>query len=123
MRRNETEIKLSVSNARAVQRRLASIGYRKIEPRHFERNILFDFPDCRLRQSNCVVRLRHEGKRSLLTFKGPPLRSSRYKIRREIETEVGDARRFQEILESLGMRAIFRYEKYRTTYAFKEKSA
>jgi adenylate cyclase class 2 len=119
---HETEIKLSVSNARAAKLRLAGLGFRKIEPRHFERNFLFDFPDLRLHKSSCVVRLRHEGKRSLLTFKGPPLRSSTYKIRREIETEVEDGHRFREILEALGLRAIFCYEKYRTTFADQKKT-
>jgi len=114
---NETEIKLSVSNAGAVKRRLADLGFRKIEPRHFERNFLFDFSDLRLRKSSCVVRLRQEGNRSLVTFKGPPLQSSTYKIRREIETGVEDGHRFREILEALGLRAVFSYEKYRTTYA------
>lgn len=120
---HETEIKLSISNASAIKRRLANLGFQKTEPRHFERNFLFDFPDLHLRESGCVVRLRYEGKRTLLTFKGPPLRSSTYKIRREIETEVEHGRRFREILEALGLRAIFCYEKYRTTYANKKKKS
>ena len=120
MPHHETEIKVSVSNAGAVKRRLADLGFRRVEPRHFERNFLFDFPDLRLRKSSCVVRLRQEGKRSLLTFKGPPLKFSPYKIRREIETEVADGRRIREILAALGLRPVFCYEKYRTAYASHE---
>ncbi len=117
MHGHETEIKLKVGSAAAARRSLSRTGLVRIEPRHFERNFLFDFPDQRLRKSKCVVRLRHEGKRTLLTFKGPPLNSSRYKIRREIETEIADGSRCREILESLGLCPVFCYEKYRTTYA------
>lgn len=117
MPHNETEIKLKVSSVRAIKRRLADLGFVIFERRHLERNFLFDFPDLRLRKSSSVIRLRHEGKRSVLTFKGAPLRSPDYKIRREIETVIGDAGPMREILESLGLREIFCYEKFRTTYA------
>lgn len=117
MPKNETEIKLKVSSVRAIRRRLADLGFVIFERRHFERNFLFDFPDMRLRQSGSVVRLRHEGKRSVLTFKGAPIQSRDYKIRREVETEIADAGPMRAILESLGLREVFCYEKFRTTYA------
>lgn len=119
---NETEIKLKVSSVRAIKRRLTDLGFLIIERRHRERNFLFDFPDLWLRKSSSVVRLRREGKRNLLTFKGPPRESRDYKIRREIETEIGDAGPMREILESLGLREIMCYEKFRTTYAPSRKS-
>src|SRR5271169_6584556 len=114
---HETEIKLRVSSPHAIKRRIQSLGFVVTEPRHFERNVLFDFSDLRLRKSRSAIRLRQEGKRFLLTFKGPPLQSRDYKIRREIETEVADGRRMKETLEALGLHAVFCYEKYRTTYA------
>jgi len=122
---DETEIKLRVSNPRAIKRRLATLGFAAIEPRHFERNLLFDFPDLRLRQARSVLRLRFEGTRCLVTFKGAPLESRSYKIRREIETEVEDGLRMKEVFASLGLHEVFRYEKYRTTYApsFQRKSS
>ena len=100
----------------SVKRRLAELGFVTIKRRSFERNFLFDFPDLRLRKANSVVRVRFEGKQSLLTFKGAPVRSRDYKIRREIETYVDDGHRLREILEALGLRRTFCYEKYRTTY-------
>ncbi|HKO03234.1 MAG TPA: class IV adenylate cyclase [Candidatus Acidoferrales bacterium] len=39
-----------------------------------------------------------------------------YKVRREIEFEVPDARAFREVLTALGLRPAFYYEKLRTTY-------
>lgn len=62
------------------------------------------------------MRLRLEGKRSLLTFKGPQAVHDRFKDRLEIETEVKDGSEAGRILEALGLRATFRYEKWRTTY-------
>ena len=122
MPKNETEIKLSVANVREIKRRLAGLRFVIRERRHLERNFLFDFPDLRLRKSGSVIRLRHEGKRNVLTFKGAPIQSRNYKIRREIETVIADAGPMREILESVGLRETFSYEKFRTTYASNRKS-
>lgn len=71
--------------------------------------------------------------RVVLTYKGPAVeeqaagkdmargephfeRVSRHKIREEVEAEVADASSLRQILEALGLRGWFRYEKYRTTY-------
>jgi adenylate cyclase class 2 len=67
--------------------------------------------------------LRFAGKRGVLTFKGAPLHSHEYKIRKEIETGIEDGDRLREILESLGLREIFRYDKYRTVYRFTRSGA
>jgi adenylate cyclase class 2 len=113
----ETEIKLAVRNARALKRRLRSLGFQRVQPRYFESNALFDFPDARLRNARCLLRLRRIGKQWLLTFKGAPRPSQRFKIRGEIETEVANGVRLRQILEALGLREAFRYEKFRTVYA------
>jgi adenylate cyclase class 2 len=115
--RHETEIKLVVRNVKDVRWRLAELGFRPVQARHFETNYLFDFSDQRLRKSRCLLRLRFAGDRGLLTFKGAPVRSRDYKIRREIETTVEDGHRVGEILRNLGMREVFYYEKFRTMYA------
>ncbi len=112
---HETEIKLAVGDLGALQRRLRDLGFRTIRGRHFERNVLFDFGDQRLRKARCLLRLRWEGRRCLLTFKGAPVRSRSYKIRPETETVVANGRRLQATLERLGMRRTFCYEKYRTS--------
>jgi adenylate cyclase class 2 len=121
MHDQETEIKLRVADPRAIKRKLASLGFVPAEPRHFERNLLFDFPDLRLRHARSVLRLRFERARNLVTFKGAPLDSPGYKVRREIETEVKDGRRLKEAFEALGLREVFRYEKYRTAYAARRR--
>lgn len=117
MRQHETEIKLEVHDPRALKRRLKKLGFGAVRARHFERNLLFDFPDMRLRRAQCLVRVRWVGREAILTFKGAPLRNSRYKVRREVETAVGKGAGLTEILQTLGLREVFRYDKYRTVFA------
>ncbi len=112
----EIEIKLKVEGRPALKKQLKEYGFVVISRRHFESNIVFDFSDLRLRRSSSLLRLRREGNRHLLTYKGPPHNSVSYKIRTEIETLVEDEGAFQKILEGLGLHPVFRYEKYRTAY-------
>jgi len=115
--RHETEVKLEVRDAKGLRRRLTEQGFRPIMARHFESNILFDYPDQRLRKLRCLVRLRYMGDQALLTYKGTPLQSRDYKIRPEFESMVDDGHRVHEILLHLGLQEMFSYEKYRTIYA------
>ncbi len=112
---HETEIKLAIRDLGEIQHRLRELGFRTIHPRHLERNLMFDFADQRLRKARCLLRLRWEGRRCLLTIKGAPTRSRAYKVRPEMETPVANGRKLQAALERLGMRKTFCYEKYRTT--------
>ena|SRR5437773_728251 len=113
----EIEIKLEVRDPRALKRRLAELGFRRVKARHFESNRLLDFPNFALRKAQRVLRLRFVDGKCLLTFKGAPARSRHYKVRTELETEVEDGRGLKEILEGAGLREVFRYDKYRTEYA------
>ena len=105
--RHETEIKLAVKDAKEIRWRLTELGFRPVLARHFESNYLYDFPDQRLRKARCLIRLRFAGDQGLLTYKGAPLRSRDYKIRREIETHVEDGHRLGEILLLLGLQRGF----------------
>ncbi len=113
---HETEIKLEVRDPKMLRRRLRELGFACREARHFESNHLFDFPDLRLRKARCLLRLRFANGRGIVTFKGAPLPTRGYKIRREIEAEVEHGDQLREILECLGLREMFRYEKYRSVY-------
>ena len=117
----EVEIKLKVADPRSLKKGLNKCGFEVVGRRHFESNTVFDSRDSRLRRSSSLLRLRTEGNRHILTFKGPPHASSTYKIRTEFETEIGDADAIQQIFEALGLRPIFRYEKFRTVYAEKNR--
>jgi adenylate cyclase, class 2 len=115
--KQEIEIKLEVRDPEAIKRRLKELGFRRVQARHFESNRLFDFPDGALGRARCLLRLRVAGGKALLTFKGAPAQSRRYKVRREVEAQVPDADLLREILEDIGLEEVFRYDKYRTRYA------
>ena len=77
---------------------------------------LLDTDDEPLRRRGCALRVRTEGGKSLLTFKGP-VQPGSMKIREEHETVVGDGDVLQRVLEELGLHVWFRYEKYREEFA------
>jgi adenylate cyclase class 2 len=111
----ETEIKLAVPDVRAARRLLRDAGFRVSRRRVFEANTLFDTPRNALRRSRTLLRLRQAGGAAIVTYKGAPT-ASRHKSREELETSVADAKEMRSILERLGFRAMWRYEKYRTEY-------
>ncbi len=115
----ESEIKLRVASAEAAREALARLGASLTAPRHFEDNLLFDFPLPSLSAQGSLLRLRRTPAGGLLTFKGPRRVVEGIKTREEIELAVGEPDVLQAILERLGLRVGFRYQKYRETYAWK----
>lgn len=113
----ETEIKLKVRALGPIRRRLENLGFVVVKRRRFERNVLFDTSDNRLRRAGSLLRLRSEACRHWLTLKGPPRPSERFKMRPEWEAEISSAAALKPLFESLGLREVFRYEKFRTTFA------
>ncbi|MBZ5535483.1 MAG: class IV adenylate cyclase [Acidobacteriia bacterium] len=112
----EIEIKLRISDVVEARRHLLEAGFEPEGERVFEDNWLYDFPSQTLRQSSSMLRLRISGDRSLVTFKDPPERNLRYKMRDEIQTEVADAGAMRDIFRKLGLNETFRYQKYRTAF-------
>ena len=113
----ETEIKLPVADADTFRRKLKKLGFKIVTGRRFESNRLFDFKDRHLRKEQCLLRLRFENDDCKVTFKGRPVYSHHFKIRHETETRVGDGESLRGIFKGLGLREVFRYDKYRTTFA------
>lgn len=111
----EVEVKLPLAGAEDGLRRLADAGFVPAHPRTFESNTVYDTPAGELRRSDRLLRVRVFGERVLLTYKGPSI-AARHKTREEIETALPDARSLPMILERLGYRPAFRYEKYRTGF-------
>jgi len=112
----ETEIKIRwngpASGARAVIERH---GYQLAAARTLEVDQLFDRPSGELQQSGLVLRLRRSGTLATVTYKGPATRDV-YKSREEIEFDISDPDAFVAVLDRLGYRPGFRYEKYRTKF-------
>jgi adenylate cyclase, class 2 len=141
--RQEIEIKLRVQDVVTLRSRLKHLRARETTPRTHESNTLYDTPRHDLSRRGQLIRLRIEqpastlGKRrpkqdtaAVLTYKGPPLLSrkarkagrktnlrSHFKIRDEAEVSVAQANELARILRALGLHPVFRYEKFRTTYA------
>lgn len=112
----EVEIKLAVPSAAEGRAKLLAAGFAPLHERAFEANSVFDTPSLELIQSGRLLRLRQFRGEALLTYKGPS-EPGPHKTRREIETGVADGDAMQAVLESLGYRVVFRYEKYRTAFA------
>jgi adenylate cyclase class 2 len=115
----ETEIKLRVDGPDAARAAVARLGAALARPRHFEDNVLLDDAQGSLRAASSVLRLRRTPTGGLLTFKGPRHLEEGVKSREEIEAAVADADALQSVLEQLGFRPVFRYQKYRETYAWR----
>lgn len=115
---NEIEVKLQIDDADAMRGQLGASGAVASTPRSFEDNQLYDDADGTLKSSDRLLRLRTVGSRHLLTFKGKSEDSddSRYKIRTEHETHIEDADNMAQVLEGLGYRPAYRYQKFRQIY-------
>jgi adenylate cyclase class 2 len=112
----EVEVKARVGDPAAARALILGTGAVEARPRHREVNTLYDFRDGRLARENRAVRLRVVGTKALLTYKGTPQKSRRFKVREEIETEVKKAGAAAKILAELGLVPVFRYEKRRTLF-------
>ena len=55
-----------------------------------------------------------------MTYKGPRIDSGEVKARVEIEVSVGEPDVLQSLLAALSLEPVFRYQKYREVYAWKD---
>jgi adenylate cyclase class 2 len=138
----ETEVKLRVPDQPRLLRQLARLKAKLIRARVHEMNTLYDTAEGNLARHGQMLRIRMERpargsylevrvhkivrgnvkKRAWLTFKGPVkgTRASdrgQYKVREEHEVRIFDDREMHRILEALGLRPWFRYEKFRSTFS------
>jgi adenylate cyclase class 2 len=111
----EIEIKFRISDLREIAGRLSALAFYEQTPRTFEQNALYDFPDSRLRRAGEMLRIRHYGDRWTITHKSKGTNQG-YKQREELESAVLNGESIGRMLQSLGMRVIFRYEKLRTEW-------
>ena len=134
--KTEIEIKLRIANLRRVLPLIRQIGAVP-RGRVFEQNILFDTPDSGFWRHGRLLRLRVQtpalgnGSRggpraATLTAKAPPSsrraatgRKTPFKERLESELTVKMPARWPLVLEALGFRAGFIYQKYRTSFGLR----
>ena len=116
----EIEVKFPVADPAALHRRLLDAGFHLETPRTFERNVLYDTPDRRLRSRQSILRVRRYGDSWRITYKCLPRDNdpaARHKHREETETSVEDGEAIGHIFAELGYAPAFVYEKWRTEYA------
>jgi adenylate cyclase class 2 len=116
---HEIEVKFRIADLRAVTTTLKSTGFHLLTPRTHEMNTVYDLPGDVLRKRGALLRLRQYGDRWTLTFKGKSAGRSRHKSRPEIETRVQNGPAMAQILETLGFKQKFSYEKFRSEWTDK----
>lgn len=116
----ETEVKIRIDDLDSLKEKIINLDARLEKERHSEKNTLFDFSAQTLAQKQQALRLRTAGKKTFLTFKGPPEKSRKFKIRKEYETELKNEKQTRNILKSLGLIPVFTYDKFRTVYRKKK---
>jgi adenylate cyclase class 2 len=112
----EREIKLRFDDVDSARAAILDSGATPLRGRRLQEDFLLDTGDDDLRRQRCVLRVRVESGKSLLTFKGP-VQPSLLKVREELETIVGDGTLVVRILEQLGFHVWFHYQKYREEFA------
>jgi len=122
MQAAEIELKCPISDLEALQAQLPQLGFHLVTARTYEHNTLYDTPDRALRGRREVLRIRQYGSLCTVTHKRPPdqqapVDTTRYKIRIETETFVGEREALAEIFHQMGYEPVFTYEKYRTEWA------
>lgn len=113
---DEVEIKFRIEDRAALEKALASVGFRVVTPRTYEDNTLYDFPGGVLRGRGELLRIRRYGDQWKLTHKAKSI-EGRHKTRVETETALEDGEAAAAIFGRLGLSPSFRYEKYRTEYS------
>ena len=112
----EREIKLPFDSADAARAAVLATGATPLHGRRLQEDSLLDTTNEDLRRRRSALRVRQDGGRSILTFKGP-VQSASVKVREEVETIVADGTLLLHILGELGYHVWFRYEKYREEFA------
>jgi len=110
----EVEVKLPFPTAAEARDVLQRIGAREVQARLFEDNVVLDRSENPLATAGKLLRLRRYGDVATLTFKAPVPGRHRHKVREEHETPVADFDAMMRILEHLGFRPCYRYQKFRT---------
>jgi len=99
----ETEVKFRLPRAEFLKRLEIAENKFGNSSASTQYDILFDNPKLKLRRNGKVLRLRTEGSKHYLTWKGKQLgKKQKYKIKEEIEIEVSEYKKVLAILKKLG---------------------
>ncbi len=108
----EREIKFHSDDLAALRERLGELEAERVGPAGFEDNWILDRGNELLAQGR-ILRLRADGTRSHLTFKGPMHLEGKLKVREELEIGIESAEEARALFEQLGYEVVRRYQKVR----------
>jgi adenylate cyclase, class 2 len=108
----EREIKFPGVELDELRGRLKELEAERLGPAAFEDNWILDRQG-ELISSGRVLRLRTDGQRARLTFKGPLRLEGNMKVREEREVEIENADEARELFGNLGYGVVRRYQKMR----------
>jgi adenylate cyclase class 2 len=114
----EIEVKFPLRERDELVRKLQDIGAQRLYPETFEDNIVLDRRG-ELRTRGALLRVRKFGKYSLITFKGPMSIEGGIKSREEVQTGVESFELAIQLLDTLGYKPVFRYQKFREVWRVK----
>jgi len=112
----EIEVKVRIGKTADIESRLRALGAYPESPRTLEDDTLYDFPNRKFTKKGSILRLRHREDGGVLTYKEKVKTRMRAKVRKELETGVSCLDDLREIVEALGLKPIWRYQKYRSSF-------
>ena len=115
----EIEVKFALKDRHDLVRRLHDIGGQRLYPETFEDNIVLDRRG-ELRTKGALLRVRKFGKYSIVTYKGPMSIEGGVKSREEVQTGVESFELAIQLLDSLGYKPVFRYQKFREVWRVRD---
>jgi len=115
----EIEVKFPLRDRAELIRKLHEIGGQRLYAETFEDNIVLDRRG-ELRTRGALLRVRRFGKYSIITYKGPMSIEGGIKSREELQTGVESFERAIQLLDALGFKPVFRYQKFREVWRVKD---
>ena len=115
----EIEVKFPLRDRGELIRKLHDIGGSRLYAETFEDNIVLDRRG-ELKTKGALLRVRRFGKYSLVTYKGPMSIDGGIKSREEVQTGVESFELAIQLLDSLGFKPVFRYQKFREVWRVRE---
>lgn len=108
----EREIKFPRVELDKLRDRLLELEAERVGPGAFEDNWILDRGE-ELLSTGRILRLRTDGGRARLTFKGPMRLEGNLRVREEREVEIQSAEEARALFENLGFAVVRRYQKVR----------
>lgn len=115
----EIEAKFPLLERAAVLERLKENGAECLYPETFEDNMILDRRG-ELRTRGAVLRVRKFGRYTIITWKGTASYAGGIKSREEVEAGIESFERAIALLDALGFRPVFRYQKLREVWRLGE---